>query len=107
MRSTPIGIVLMNDGRPHVYSANEEENMQVVRRWAEVIKKNLKNIDGSSPEVVIASETIKSVRTAQKIAEEFNKANCKQVVMCYNVWNFPYLAWPFLNSLDVNIPILS
>jgi L-fucose isomerase len=107
MRSAPIGIVMVNDGRPHVYSANEEENMQVVKRWAEVIKKNLKNIDGSSPEIVVASETIKSVRTAQKIAEELTRANCKQIVMCYNVWDFPYLAWPFLNSLSSNVPILS
>jgi L-fucose isomerase len=27
--------------------------------------------------------------------------------MAYNVWNFPYLVWPFLNSLGRDLPVLS
>ena len=107
MRTTPIGIVMFNDEREHVYSANEEENMRVVRQWAELIKENVVNIDGTSPSIITGSETIKNTRTAQKIGEELSRANCKQIIMCYNVWNFPFLVWPFINSLGRDIPVLS
>lgn len=107
MRSTPIGIVMVNDEREHVYSQNSAENMAVVRQWADVIRKGLKNLDGTSPEVVVGSETITSVRVAQKVGEELARANCKQIVMCYNVWDFPFLVWPFVNSVGRDKPILS
>ncbi|MGC9329786.1 MAG: L-fucose/L-arabinose isomerase family protein, partial [Candidatus Hinthialibacter sp.] len=45
-------------------------------------------------------------RSAQKVGEELSRANCKQVIMLYNVWNFPFLCWPFLNSIG-DVPILS
>lgn len=107
MRSTPIGIVMLNDERPHVYEKNNDMNMQVVNRWAEIIRKELRNIDGSTPEIVVGSEIITSVRVAQKVGDELARAGCKQVIMCYNVWNFPFLAWPFLNSLGRDVPVLS
>ncbi|NPV80677.1 MAG: hypothetical protein HPY52_10440 [Firmicutes bacterium] len=107
MRSTPIGIVMMNDERPHVYSQNSAENMRVLHAWADIIRANLKNLDGTTPEVVVGSETITSVRVAQKVGEELSRANVKQVIMCYNVWNFPFLVWPFINSVGRDIPILS
>jgi len=107
MRTTPIGIVMLNDERKHVYTQNNPENMRVVRRWAEVIKERTKNLDGSLPEVICGSEIITSVRSAQKIGEELSRANCKQVIMCYNVWDFPFLVWPFINSVEKDTPILS
>ncbi|MGC8835204.1 MAG: hypothetical protein ACP5R4_14250, partial [Armatimonadota bacterium] len=99
MRSTPIGIAMLNDERPHVYTQNNPMNMAVVRAWADIIKEGIKNIDGTAPEIVVGSEIITSVRTAQKVGEELARAGCKQVIMCYNVWNFPFFAWPFLNSI--------
>lgn len=107
MRTTPIGIVMLNDEREHVYTQNNPENTAVVKKWQEVIKKNLKNIDGSAPEIVAGSEIITSIRTAQKVGEELSRANCKQVIICYNVWNFPFFVWPFINSLSRETPILS
>jgi L-fucose isomerase len=107
LRQTPIGMVLINDEREHVYTLNNEENMRVVNQWADIIRKNLRNVDGTAPEVIVGSETITSVRTAQKVGTELSRANVKQIIMCYNVWNFPFLAWPFLNSLGRHIPILS
>ncbi|MCL5987259.1 MAG: fucose isomerase [Actinobacteria bacterium] len=107
MRCTPIGIAMLNDEREHVWRENNPENMAVVRKWTDVIKNNLKNIDGSSPGVIVSSEIITSVRTAQKVGEELSRANCKSIVMCYNVWDFPFLAWPFINSLGKDKPILS
>lgn len=107
MRSTPIGIAMLNDERKSVWEKNNPENMAVVQRWAEIIRKGVKNVDGTAPEVVVGSEIITSVRKAQKVGEELARAGCKQIIMCYNVWNFPFLAWPFINSVGRDKPILS
>jgi len=106
MRSTAIGLAMLNDERPHVYEQNNPENMAVLQAWAKLIRDNVVNADGSKPEVVVASEIITDVRKGQKVGEELVRAGCKQVIMCYNVWNFPFLAWPFINSVG-NVPILS
>lgn len=107
MKSTAIGLVMLNDEREHVYTQNNPETMAVLKEWARVIEKRVKNVDGSVPEVVVGSETITSVRVAQKIGAQLSKANVKQVIMCYNVWNFPFLVWPFIHSLGEGVPILS
>jgi L-fucose isomerase len=107
MRSTPIGLAMLNDEREHVWRANNPANMKVVQKWAQILKKGLKNVDGSAPEIVIGSEIITSTRVAQKVGEELSRANCKSLIMCYNVWNFPYLVWPFINSIGCHMPILS
>ena len=65
MRTTPIGIALINDEREHVYSLNSEECTKVVNQWADVIRNGVKNVDGTSPKVVVGSEMITSVRSAQ------------------------------------------
>ncbi len=106
MRNTSIGIAMLNDEREHVYTANNAENIVVVNAWADYLKNNIINIDGSAPEIVIGSEIITGTRSAQKVGEELSRANCKQVIMLYNVWNFPFLCWPFINSLG-DVPILS
>ncbi|MEM2129642.1 MAG: L-fucose/L-arabinose isomerase family protein [Candidatus Bathyarchaeia archaeon] len=106
MKNTAIGIAMLNDEREHVWKANNRECMEVVEKWAEIIRKGVKSVDGSSPEVVTGSETITSVRSAQKVGAELSKANCKQVILCFYVWNFPFLVWPFINSLGRDKPIL-
>ena len=106
MRSTAIGLVLANDERPHVYEANSQENMATVESWTKVIRERLTE-EGHCPSIVVASQTITSVRVAQKVGEELARANVKQLIMCYNVWDFPYLVWPLVNSLGSEIPILS
>jgi len=106
MRTTPVGIVLINDEREHVYKENRDECVEVVHKWAEIIRNGVKNIDGTSPEVIVGSETITSIRTAQKVGEELSRANCKQIILCYYVWNFPFLVWPFINSVGRDKPIL-
>ena len=107
MRTTPIGIVMLNDERKRIHTKNNPENMRVVRKWTEVIKKRVKNLDDSLPQIICGSEIITNVRNAQKVGEELSRANCKQIIMCYNVWNFPFLVWPFINSLGKDTPILS
>ncbi|MGI6367341.1 MAG: L-fucose/L-arabinose isomerase family protein [Anaerolineae bacterium] len=107
MRTVPIGIVMMNDARPHVIAQNEQFAMGVVNRWADIIRKGVRNVDGTAPEVVVGSESIKSVRTAQAVGEQLRRAGCRIVIMCYTVWNFPYLVWPFYNSVGRDVPVLS
>jgi L-fucose isomerase len=107
MRTTPVGLVLLNDERPHVHAVNESENMAVLRRWGEALAGTVENVDGSAPELVLGRETIKSVRTAQEVGEQLRRAGCRSVVLCFNVWNFPYLVWPFLSTVGRDLPILS
>ncbi len=107
MRTTTIGLALMDDERQHVWQQNEALNMGVLNRWAEIIRQGIKNVDGTAPEVVVGSETIKSVRVAQKVGEELRRAGCRILIMCYNVWNFPFLAWPLVNTVGRDVPILS
>lgn len=106
MRTTPIGIAMLNDEREHVYTQNNPANQSVVQDWTNFIKQTIRNRDGSAPEIVAASEIIVGTRSAQRMGDELLRAGCKQVIMVYNVWNFPFLAWPFLNSLG-DVPVLS
>jgi len=106
VRTTPIGIVMLNDEREWVYKQNNRECMEVVQKWADIIRKGVRNIDGTSPEVVTGSETITSARVAQKVGQELSSANCKQIILCYYVWNFPFFVWPFINSVGRDKPIL-
>jgi L-fucose isomerase len=94
------------DEREHVYRQYYAECMEILHKWADVIRKGVRNIDGSSPEVVVGSELITSVRTAQKVGEEIARANCKQVILCFYVWDFPFLVWPFINTVGRDKPIL-
>jgi len=107
MKRTPIGLVMMNDEREHVWKANEKENMNVLNKWADLLRKNLKDRTGSAPEIIVGSETVKSIKTARKVGEQLVRSNCKQIIMCYNVWDFPYLVWPFIQTIGLDKPVLS
>ena len=107
MKGTPIGIALMNDERRHVWEANNPENEAVVRAWIEIIERKVTNVDGSAPEVIAASKIITGTRVAQEMGEELRRAGCRAIIMCYNVWNFPFLVWPFINTLGGDVPVLS
>ena len=107
MRTTPIGIAMLNDERQHVWEKNNPANRRVVDQWTATLKSKLVNIDGSAPEVVVGSEIITGVRSAQKVGDQLLRAGCRQVVMLYNVWNFPFLVWPFIQSVGTDKPILS
>jgi len=107
MRSTPIGLVLVNDERPHVTAQNEALNIDVLHRWAAVIREGLVNADGSRPELVVFEPTITSARVAQQAGETLRRAGVRSLVMCYNVWDFPFLVWPLVRTLGLDVPILS
>jgi L-fucose isomerase len=107
MRSTPVGLVMINDERPHVHSLNEETNMDVLRQWEAAIGEQVRDVNGSGPELILAPETVKSVRGAQQIGEQLRRAGCRSLILCFNVWNFPFLVWPLVNAVGPELPILS
>jgi L-fucose isomerase len=106
VRSTPIGLVMLDDERPHVVATNEEDNLSVLRRWEAAIRPSLR-AEGHTAELVLGAETVKSVRSAQRVGEQLRRAGCRSIVMVYRVWNFPYLVWPFLNTVGRDLPLLS
>ena len=107
MRSTAVGMVMLNDERKHVWKANDAENRAIVDAWAALLEKKMKNLDGSTIKIVKGKTIIHSVRTAQQVGEQLLKAGCRSVIMVYNVWNFPFLAWPLVNCFGIDTPILS
>src|SRR4051794_9228047 len=98
---------MLNDERPHVVATNEEDNLAELRRWEAAIAWRLERDGGHVPELVPGHETVKSVRTAQQVGEQLRRAGCRSVVMVFRVWNFPYLVWPFLNTVGRDLPVLS
>lgn len=107
MRSTPIGLVMINDERPHVNSLNEAENLQVLERWAARIGSELTDDGSEGPEIILGHETVKSVRGAHEVGEQLRRAGCRSLILCFNVWNFPFLVWPLVNTVGRDVPILS
>lgn len=107
MRTTPIGLVLLNDERRHVHELNEADNMAVLRRWAEAIAGRVANVDGTVPEIVVGERTITSVRVAQEVGEQLRRRGVRSLILCFNVWNFPYLVWPLLQTVGPELPILT
>ena len=81
MKTSNIGMAMLNDEREYVWSKNNSENIEVLQKWAKIIKEEIKNIDGSSLKVVIGSKIITSVRTAQEIGEELATSNSKSIIV--------------------------
>lgn len=106
MNLTRIGVVVMNDMRENVNTANERQLREIAKRWAATIATRLPIDSGTKVEVIVGTETIKSIKTARKIGEELAVAGCKQLVIIYHVWNFPFLIWPLLESLGTNAPVI-
>jgi len=106
MRTTPIGIAMLNDQRRHVYESNNPANREVVRQWAGALSERLGS-NGAGPEIVVGEEIVTSPRLAQQVGDQLVRANCKQIILLYNVWNFPFLVWPLVNTLGRDKPILS
>lgn len=107
MRKTNIGIVMLTDEREHVHTQTDAQNMEIVRRWADIIREEGRTFDGETYNVVVGEKIVYDVRTAQEVGRQLSEADVKSIIFCYNVWNFPFLVWPVLNSIGRDLPILS
>ncbi len=107
MKSSTVGIAMLGDERDPVMAEVTPKCMEVIKRAAEIIRKNVRYADGSAPNVVTASKVITSIATSKQVGEEIAKANAKIIVMLYYIWDFPYLVWPFINAVGKDKPILN
>ncbi|MCI4438974.1 hypothetical protein JHC27_03900 [archaeon] len=107
MKSTKVGITMLLDERKHVYPQYYEKCLSIVKNWANFIENEVKFIDGTHPDVIVSSKLISSISSAREVGEEFVSKGVRQVIIVYNVWNFPYLVWPFLNTVGKDKPILN
>lgn len=107
MKNTKIGMTMLLDIREHVYPEYYEKCFQVVKAWSNFIERDIKFVDGNSPETIISSELVHSIPNAKKVGNELACKGVKQIILVYNVWNFPFLIWPFLNSVGKDKPILN
>ncbi len=107
MRKTTIGMVMLTDEREHVHTQTDAQNMEVVRKWADLIREKTRTFAGETYDIVVGDKIVYDVRTAQQVGKQLSQADVKQIIFVYNVWNFPFLVWPVLNSVGRDIPILS
>ena len=107
VKSCTVGIAMLGDERESVMAELTPRCMEVVKNAAEIMRKKVRYADGSSPKVVTASKIVTSIRTSKEMGEELARENAKIIVMLYYIWDFPYLAWPFINTVGKDKPILS
>ncbi|MEM2088134.1 MAG: L-fucose/L-arabinose isomerase family protein [Thermoproteota archaeon] len=107
MKNTKIGLTMLLDERKHVYPNYYDKCYEVIESWSRFIKDSVKFADGEAPETVVSSELISSINSARRVGEEFLSKGVRQVILVYNVWDFPYLVWPFVNTLGKDKPMLS
>jgi len=107
MKTSKIGMIMLGDGREDLSKVTNDKNWIVLGKWKQIIEDRLKNIDDSHPEVVVGSKIITSIQIAKEIGNELVEKNCNIIIVCYNVWNFPFFIWPFINTLGRNKPLLS
>lgn len=84
-----IGIRPTIDGRQGgVRESLEEKTMSLARSVAELIETNLKNIDGSPVECIIADSTIGRVGESAACAEKFEREGVGSTITVTSSWNY-------------------
>jgi L-fucose isomerase len=68
VRSTPIGLAMLKDERPHVVAGNEEDTAPELRHWEAPIRERLAATGGPSPELVVGAETVKACAAPSRSA---------------------------------------
>lgn len=108
MKLSPIGVAMLGDEREFLHSElipKCEENLEKV---VKIIRNRLSEVYCyEKPEIVVGSKIITSIRSAKQVGEELAKAGAGIVILVYYIWNYPYLVWPFINSVGKDKPILS
>ncbi|MEM1668141.1 MAG: L-fucose/L-arabinose isomerase family protein [Thermofilaceae archaeon] len=105
MKSPVFGVTMLLDERKHVYPHYYDKCLEMVHYWRSFIE-SIKFQDGTSPMAVASSELITSVDSARRVGEEFLEKKVRAVILNFHVWNFPYLVWPFINTVGKDKPIL-
>jgi L-fucose/D-arabinose isomerase len=77
VRSTPIGLAMLKDERPHVVAGNEEDNCAGAAPLGGPDPGTAGRHRRPSPELVVGAETVKGVRSAQQVGEQLRRAGCR------------------------------
>ena len=101
-----IGIFIFNDEREHAYRETNAINLEIIKKWKEIIESNVRYKDGSYPEVILGSKVITSPRLAREVGEELVRAGVQILISCHNTWTYPYDIHPILNTLGKDKPLL-
>ena len=97
MRTTPIGIAMLNDEREHVWQPEQPGQHGGRRQWADMSCGRLNNADGGAPRSSSRPRSSPASASPRRSASSCAARAASSIIMCYNVWNFPFLAWPFVN----------
>jgi len=108
MKLVPIGMAMLGDERKFLHPQlipQCEENLKMV---AEIVEKRISEVYRyDKPEIIVGSKIITSIKDAKEVGEELAKAGVGVVILVYYIWNYPYLVWPFVNTVGKDKPILS
>ena len=75
---------------------------------AKIVEKRISEVYRyDKPEIIVGSKIITSIKDAKEVGEELAKAGVGVVILVYYIWNYPYLVWPFVNTVGKDKPILS
>ena len=108
MKLVPIGMAMLGDERKFLHPQlipQCEENLKMV---AEIVEKRISEVYRyDKPEIIVGSKIITSIKDAKEVGEELARAGVGVVILVYYIWNYPYLVWPFVNTVGKDKPILS
>jgi len=97
---------IFNDEREHAFKETNSINLDVIKKWKQIIEANVKYRDGSNPEVILGSKVITSPKIAREVGEGLVTAGVKILISCHNTWTYPYEIHPILNTLGRDKPLL-
>ncbi|RLF18979.1 MAG: fucose isomerase [Thermoprotei archaeon] len=107
MKLANIGIAMLGDERKSVMERLKDACMERLNRLAEIIRKQVRYRDGSSPEVITSPKIISSIKDSKEVGEYFVENKVKILIIQYYIWDYPYLVWPLVNIVGKDKPILN
>jgi len=108
MRLVPIGMAMLGDEREFLHHELIPKCEENLGRVADIVRRRLSEAYRyEKPEVIVGSKIITSIKAAKEVGEELARAGVGVVILVYYIWNYPYLVWPFVNSVGRDKPILS
>lgn len=108
MKLSPIGVAMLGDEREFLHPLLIPKCEENLRKVVDIIEKRISEAYRyEKPEIIVGSKIITSIKAAKEVGEELAKAGAEIVILVYYIWNYPYLVWPFINSVGRDKPILS
>ena len=109
MKLSRIGVAMLGDEREFLHPLLIPKCEENLRKVVDIIKRRISEVYRyEKPEIIVGSKIITSIKIAKEVGEELAKAGAEIIIiLVYYIWNYPYLVWPFINSVGKDKPILS